>query len=261
MANKFMSLQIWLKKDEGLKKQFLIKKIESHEDINFYVNEEKQICAISEVSNFNAQPEQQAVIENIQHLSKVVIGISNITFEQLKKDFRIFKFNIKNKKENRVKKQLFIDQKTMTRFEQIIKDNNLETIQNGLSFLMDDLSFKIKELKELNRQNSIKMQFQNEQINFLQQRQDLQRKQNRTLIIQHNKEIEKLSDSLPKYVTQNFKKQLLQNLEKVLDEDAYTKVIESETVSSLLDKLSEEIKIQVNEATVLIEVNDLDPRS
>ncbi|MDC5622443.1 hypothetical protein OFM89_17025, partial [Acinetobacter baumannii] len=149
----------------------------------------------------------------------------------------------------------------MTRFEQIIKDNNLETIQNGLSFLMDDLSFKIKELKELNRQNSIKMQFQNEQINFLQQRQDLQRKQNRTLIIQHNKEIEKLSDSLPKYVTQNFKKQLLQNLEKILDEDAYTKVIESETVSSLLDKLSEEIKIQVNEATVLIEVNDLDPRS
>ncbi|GLG83681.1 hypothetical protein [Acinetobacter calcoaceticus] len=261
MANKFMSLQIWLKKDEGLKKQFLLKKIEAREDINFYVNEEKQICAISEVSNLNAQPEQQAVIENIQDLSKVVIGISNNTFEQLKKDFRIFKFNIKNKKENRVKKQLFIDQKTMTRFEQIIKDNNLETIQNGLSFLMDNLSFKIKELKELNRQNSIKMQFQNEQINFLQQRQDLQRKQNRALIIQHNKKIEKLSDSLPKYVSQNFKQQLIQNLKKILNEDAYTKVIESEAVSSLLDKLSEEIKIQVNEATVLIEIHDLDPRS
>lgn len=256
-----MSLQIWLKKDEGLKKQFLLKKIESQEDINFYTDKEKQLHTISEVSNFNTQPEQQALIENIHNLSNVVIRISNNTFEQLKKDFRIFKFNIKNKKENRVKKQLFIDQKTMTRFDQIIKDNNLETIQNGLSFLMDDLSFKIKELKELNRQNSIKMQFQNEQINFLQQRQDLQRNQNRALIIQHNKKIEKLSDSLPKYVSQNFKQQLIQSLKKILNEDAYTKVIESEAVSSLLDKLSEEIKIQVNEATVLIEVNDLDPRS
>lgn len=256
-----MSLQIWLKKDEGLKKQFLLKKIESHEDIHFYINEEKQICAISEASNFNAQPEQKAVIANIQNLSKVVIGISNNTFEQLKKDFRIFKFNLKNKNENRIKKQLFIDQKTMTRFEQIIKDNKLETTQNGLSFLMDGLTLKMRELRELNHQNSIKMQFQNEQINLLQQRQNLQRKQNRTLIIQYNKEIEKLSESLPQYVTQNFKKQLLQNLEKILNEDTYTKVIESEVVSSLLDKLSEEIKTQVNEATVLIEIHDLDLRS
>jgi len=261
MANKFMSLQMWLKKDEELKKQFLLQKIESSECIIYYTTQEQQTHYISEVSSFNEQPEQQALIENIQNLSKVAIRISNKTFEQLKKDFRIFKFNLKNNNENRIKKQLFIDQKTMTRFEQIIKDNKLVTIQNGLSFLMDGLTLRMRELRELNHQNSIKMQFQNEQINLLQQRQDLQRKQNHTLIIQHNKEIEKLSNSLPKYVTQNFKKQLLQNLEKILNEDAYTKVIESEVVSSLLDKLSEEIKIQVNDASVLIEIHDLDLRS
>ncbi|MFP5064742.1 hypothetical protein [Acinetobacter pittii] len=258
MANKVMTIQTWLKKDEVLKKQFLLERIQSQVDITLFPNHEEKRYFISDASQFNSSPEQQAVIENFQNLEKIVIKISNNTFEQFKKDFRIFKFNLKNEKENRVKKQLFIDQKTMVRFEQIIKDNNLETIQNGLSFLMDGLTFKMRELRELNHQNTIKMKFQNEQLNFYQQRQNLQREQNRALVLQHNKKIEKLSDSLPKYVTQNFKQQLLQNLEKILNEHAYTKVIESEVISSLLDKLSEEIKIQIDEANALIEIHDLD---
>ena len=252
-----MSLQAWLNKEEELKKQFLTEKIESREDIAPYVNQNEQIPYISDSSEFNQFPEQHGVIENFQSCSKVALAISKSTFEKLKKDFRIFKFNLKNKNENRVKKQLFIDQKTMTRFEEIIQNNKLGTIQNGLNFLMDDLSLRMKEAKEINRQNSIKMQFQNEYLNSLQKYNDQYKNRNKNLIIQHNKKLENFSSSLSNYVTKDFLTQLNQTLENILDQQAYTAIIESGDISSLLDKLCEEIKTKKEEATLIIEGQDI----
>lgn len=255
-----MNLQAWLIKDKGLKSQFLAAYITRNKYIAYHRSSDGQTYFISEASVFNSNPEQHAVIESFQNLSKVAIGISNNTFEQLKKDFRVFKFNLKNKNENRVKKQLFIDQKTMIRFEEIIKNNKLDTVQNGLSFLMDGLSLRMRQEKEMNRQNTIKMQFQHEQLSYLQQQKDQYKTRNKALIIQHNKKLEKLSNALSNYVTKDFKQQLHQSLENILDQHIYTEVIDSNVISLLLDKLSEKIKVKIDETTSMIEVQDLNPR-
>lgn len=251
-----MNLQTWLNKEKSLKKQFLNKKIELLEDIAPYFIEKEQIYYISDSPAFNPDPELRAVIEDFKSLSIVNVTISKSTFEKLKKDFRTFKFNLKNKNENRVKKQLFIDQKTMTRFEQVIQNNKLGTVQNGLNFLMDGLSLKMREAKEINRQSAITIQFQSEQINFLKQLNNQNKERNKILIIQHNKKLENFSNSLSDYVAKDFQKQLNQILENILDQKAYTAVIESGAISSLLGKLSGEIKTKIDKATSMIEVQD-----
>ncbi|MFW1798988.1 hypothetical protein ACG9YX_02990 [Acinetobacter nematophilus] len=189
--------------------------------------------------------------------SNIPISLTNDVFDKLKTKFRLFKFNLKNKNENRVKKQIFIDQNTMSRLEQIIQSNNLATVQNGLNFLMDGLSLKMRETKELNRQNTIKMQFQNKQLDLLKQQSDQYKKRNKKLVILHNKNLENLSSSLSDFVTEDFQQRLNQSLENILDQQTYTKVIESSILKSLLNKLSEEIKTKIEEATSMIEVQDL----
>lgn len=257
MANKVMSLQAWLNKEEELKKQFLTEKIESREDIAPYFSQNELVQYISDSSGFNHFPEHSDVIENFQSFSKVAIAISKTTFEKLKKDFRIFKFNLKNKNENRVKKQLFIDQKTMSRLEKIIKDNKLDTIQNGLNFLMDGISLRMREAKEINRQSATTIQIQNEQLNVLKELIDQYKNRNKSLIIKHNKKLENFSNSLSDYVTNDFQTLLNQTLENILDQQAYTALIESGDISSLLEKLSEKIKTKKVEATSIIESQDL----
>ncbi|NUF39362.1 hypothetical protein HUN22_17125, partial [Acinetobacter lactucae] len=63
MANKVMTIQTWLKKDEVLKKQFLLERIQSQVDITLFPNHEEKRYFISDASQFNSSPEQQAVIE------------------------------------------------------------------------------------------------------------------------------------------------------------------------------------------------------
>ncbi|MBJ8554684.1 MULTISPECIES: hypothetical protein [Acinetobacter] len=231
--------------------------MESREDIAPYIHHFEQTLYISDSSETNPYPEQHGVIENFQNYSKVGIAISKNTFEKLKKDFRIFKFNLKNKNENRVKKQLFIDQKTMTQFEQIIQNNKLGTVQNGLNFLMDGLSLRMREAKEINRQSATTVQIQNEQLNLLKQLNDQNKERNKILIIQHNKKLENFSSFLSNYVTKDFQQQLNQILENILDQQAYTAIIESGEISSLLEKLAEKIKTKKEEATSIIEGQDL----
>jgi hypothetical protein len=132
----------------------------------------------------------------------------------------------------------------------------LGTVQNGLNFLMDGLSLKMREAKEINRQSAITIQFQSEQINFLKQLNNQNKERNKILIIQHNKKLENFSNSLSDYVAKDFQKQLNQILENILDQKAYTAVIESGAISSLLGKLSGEIKTKIDKATSMIEVQD-----
>lgn len=252
-----MSLQAWLKKDEHLKIQFLTIYCHENKYIKSHPDPQAGKFYISDLNPMSPNLSNRGVIESIFDTPKVGVFISDPIYEQLKKDFRIFKFNLKNKEENRVKKQLFIDQKTMNRLEKIIKDNKLDTIQNCLNFLMDDLSLRMREAKEINRQNSIKIQFQNEQLNSLQKCNDQYKKRNKNLIIQHNKKLENFSSSLFDYVTKDFQTQLNQTLENTLDQQAYTAIIESGEISSLLDKLAEEIKTKKEEATLIIEGQDI----
>ncbi|MGG2096205.1 hypothetical protein ABFY41_01140 [Acinetobacter haemolyticus] len=262
MANKVMSLQAWLNKEEGLKKQFLEQELVLGSLIRkFEQIEGNPKCLISDAPHGNPCIDHQARIKNFLNWDYVPISLTNDVFDKLKTKFRIFKFTLKNKNENRVKKQLFIDQRTMSRLEQIIKDNKLNTIQNGLNFLMDDLSLKMRETKQLNHQNTIKMQFQNEQLDLLKQQNNQYKKRNKALVIQHNKKLENLNSSLSDYVTKDFQQRLNQSLENILDQQVYTEVIESRVISSLLDKLSEEIKTRIEEPILLIEVQDLSSES
>lgn len=257
-----MSLQAWLNKEEGLKKQFLEQELALGNLIKKYEPNERNLnFLISDTLHLKSHFDHQASIKNFLAWNYVLVGLSDEVFNKLKIKFRIFKFNLKNKNENRVKKQLFIDQRTMSRLEQIIKDNKLNTIQNGLNFLMDDLSLKMRETKQLNHQNTIKMQFQNEQLDLLKQQNNQYKKRNKALVIQHNKKLENLSSSLSDYVTKDFQQRLNQSLENILDQQVYTEVIESRVISSLLDKLSEEIKTRIEEPILLIEVQDLSSES
>ncbi|CAM9273158.1 hypothetical protein [Acinetobacter bereziniae] len=262
MANKVMSLQAWLTKEEGLKKQFLEQELALGNLIKKYeLNERNLNFLISDTLHLKSHFDHQASIKNFLAWNYVPVRLSDEVFNKLKIKFRIFKFNLKNKNENRVKKQLFIDQKTMSRLEQIIKDNELNTIQNGLNFLMDGLSLKMRETKELNHQNTIKIQFQNEQLDLLKQQNNQYKKRNKALVIQYNKKLENLTSSLSDYATKDFQQRLNQSLENILDQQVYTEVFESRVISSLLDKLSEEIKTRIEEATSMIEVQDLNPES
>ncbi|WP_436860978.1 hypothetical protein [Acinetobacter haemolyticus] len=262
MANKVMSLQAWLNKEEGLKKQFLEQELALGNLIKKYEPNERNLnLLISDTLHLKSHFDHQASIKNFLAWNYVLVGLSDEVFNKLKIKFRIFKFTLKNKNENRVKKQLFIDQKTMSRLEQIIKNKELNTIQNGLNFLMDNLSLKMRETKELNRQNTIKMQFQNEQLDLLKQQNNQYKKRNKALVIQHNKKLENLNSSLSDYVTKDFQQRLNQSLENILDQQVYTEVIESRVISSLLDKLSEEIKTRIEEPILLIEVQDLSSES
>ncbi len=255
-----MSLQAWLNKEEGLKKQFLEQELALGNLIKKYEpNERNPTFFISDAPHGNPCIDHQAYINNFLNWEYVPVGLSDEVFDKLKIKFRIFKFNLKNKNENRVKKQLFIDQSTMSRLEQIIQNNKLGTIQNGLNFLMDGLSLKMRETKELNRQNTIKMQFQNEQLNLLQQQKNDYMQRNSQLALKHNKKLENLNNSLSNYVTKDFQQQLYQTLENILEQQVYIAVLENGAISSLLDKLSEEIKTEIEEATSMREVQDIAP--
>ncbi|KAF1022095.1 MAG: hypothetical protein GAK29_03263 [Acinetobacter bereziniae] len=258
MANKVMSLQAWLKKEEGLKLKFL----EQELALGSLIRKNEQTagnlkCLISDTLHLNSHFDHQAYIKNFLNWDYVPVGLSDKVFNQLKTKFRIFKFNLKNKNENRVKKQLFIDQKTMSRLEQIIKDNKLDTIQNGLNFLMNGSSLRMKEVSEINRQRGTTIQIQTEQLNVLKELIDQYKNRNKSLIIQHNKKLENFSNSLSDYVTNDFQTLLNQTLENILDQQAYTALIESGDISPLLEKLSEKIKTKKEEATSIIESQDL----
>lgn len=252
-----MSLQAWLKKDERLKIQFLTIYCQEKKYITSHPDLQSGKIYISDLQPIESHLSNKGVIESIFNIPKVRFFISNPIYEQLKKDFRIFKFNFNNKEKNRVKKQLFIDQETMNRLEKIIKVNNLDTIQNGLNFLMNGLSLRMKELIEINRQYSTKIQSQSEQIEIFKKINDQNKERNKILITQHNKKIENISNSLSNYLTKDFQTQLNQSLENILDKQAYTAVLESEAISSLLHKLFEEVKTKIDEATSMIEVQDI----
>lgn len=70
-----------------------------------------------------------------------------------------------NTSQNRIKKQIYLDQKVVTRLDKIMTENNLATLQNSINFVLYENSFQLKKKNEQIRQFSEQQKVLQEQLN------------------------------------------------------------------------------------------------
>ncbi|MGQ1411050.1 hypothetical protein ACT4U4_02740 [Acinetobacter baumannii] len=155
MANKRMNFQTWLGKDKNLKLDFLDHELKLNRliTLNFQKVYNGAVIEnlITEVQ-LNSDITELSRIDDFQNMGPVSVQLSKQTFDELKKNFRIFKFNHKNAKNNRVKKQFYLDQNLLSQLEKMTKDFQLATLENCLYNLVHNNQFNLKEELRKNKQ-------------------------------------------------------------------------------------------------------------
>ncbi|ENU33405.1 hypothetical protein [Acinetobacter parvus] len=133
MSKKNMSLKEWLEKEFELKKEFLSKEAVKG-DIIRRVNIEKNFFTLEPIT---IEQNQQLWTLDFPYdqTFNCRLTIDNGTFEILKQRFRTFKFQKKNKIEDRVKLQIHLKKKTYLQLERTSNENGLKDISDCLDFL------------------------------------------------------------------------------------------------------------------------------
>ena len=128
-----MSLQAWLGKEFELKKEFLSKEAVKG-DIIRSANKEKNFFTLESIT---VEQNQQLWTLDFPYdqTFNCRLTIDNGTFEILKQRFRTFKFQKKNKIEDRVKLQIHLKKKTYLQLERTSNENNLKDISDCLDFI------------------------------------------------------------------------------------------------------------------------------
>ncbi|MFV7441517.1 hypothetical protein ACNPMZ_05265 [Acinetobacter pittii] len=169
MANKKMDLQTWIEKDKELKIEFLKYEISLQRLISRHTIDNGAIENFIAEKQYAQTPNYSYnfsyTFDNFPNLGTIPIYLSVWTFEQLKKNFRTFKFQLTNTRQNRVKKQIYLDQKVLTRLERIMTDNNLSSLQNSINFVLDENNFQLKKKNEQIKQFSEQQNVLQEQLN------------------------------------------------------------------------------------------------
>lgn len=134
-----MSLQAWLEKEFILKKEFLVQEIKTNGILKSVDSTQHPPFLIPIFVDLGQPPEQFPLPIQIQFHEKLGYGIAldKDTFEILKQRFRTFKFQKKNKTEDRVKLQIHLKKETLSQLEKITKENILKDNSDRLDFLIN----------------------------------------------------------------------------------------------------------------------------
>lgn len=148
MANRKMDLKTWLEKEKELKIEFLKYEISLQRLISRHTIDNGAIENFIAETRYGQNYNFSYTFDNFPNLGTISIYLLVGTFEQLKKNFRTFKFQKMNTSQNRIKKQIYLDQKVLTRLERIMTDNNLPSLQNSINFVLDENNFQLKKKNE-----------------------------------------------------------------------------------------------------------------
>lgn len=132
-----MSLQAWLEKEFILKKEFLVQEIATNGILKSVKSTQNRYLLIPRFVDLGQPPEQFQLPIQIPFHEKLGFGLAldKETFEILKQRFRTFKFQKKNKIEDRVKLHIYLKKKTYLQLEKTSNENNLKDISECLDFL------------------------------------------------------------------------------------------------------------------------------
>lgn len=132
-----MSLQAWLEKESILKKEFLVQEITTNGILKSVKSTQNRYLLIPTFLDLGQPSEQFPLPIQIPFHEKLGFGLAldKETFEILKQRFRTFKFQKKNKIEDRVKLQIYLKKNTCLQLEKTSNENNLKDISECLDFL------------------------------------------------------------------------------------------------------------------------------
>jgi len=166
---------------------------------------------------------------------------SHFQFENLKKNYRSFKFNKKNKTEKRVKLQVYINQKTYDMLEKLRSEFGCESIDNCLKNLIDGNTSDIKKIKEKNDQLRKELEEQRQLT--------VQIKQHQSELIETNNILriraEHFAETLNTYLSTELFEKLSYHLQYVLPNFISTDQYKNSEFESLSQLIIEELKPKI----------------
>ncbi|WP_374974371.1 hypothetical protein [Acinetobacter venetianus] len=245
MANKKLSPQSWFEKEEGLKKEFLEQMLIKGE----LISDQEWSSTIQNRYLFSNQsppliatpPLMKIVINSFLNLPQATLQLDEFQFEKLKKDYRSFKFNKKNKTEKRVKLQVYINQKTYDMLEKLKSEFGYESIDNCLKTLIDGNSTDIKKIKEKNDQLRKELEEQRQLT--------VQIKQHQNELIENNNILriraEHFAKALNTYLGTELFEKLSYHLQYVLTNFISTDQYKNSEFESLSQLIIEELKPKI----------------
>ncbi|MCH7357324.1 hypothetical protein MMP61_17400 [Acinetobacter sp. NIPH 1958] len=132
-----MSLQAWLEKEFILKKEFIKQEVEKSGALKVTFTKDNKRFIIPELFD-EVEPSKQFHLPVLIPFHEKLgsgMALDESTFSLLKRKFRAFKFQNKNKEEDRIKLQIHISKKTLSQFDKISKDNNLKDTVDCLEYI------------------------------------------------------------------------------------------------------------------------------
>lgn len=151
MANKKLSIKKWFEKENELKIEFLKSSFENRK----LVLDDKGVCNLPDSPPLPEYLELSCILAGTAVVLKDFFGYPTVKllhdeemFEKLKQDYRIFKFNQKNKAQKKVKLQFYVDKKTFDKLENIKSESEFSSMGSCVKCLIDQNTSNIKKLKE-----------------------------------------------------------------------------------------------------------------
>lgn len=136
MANKKMTLQKWVDKDQKIKIEFIQHEFTDEGGILAFP---KEITTNIKVVDRNS-PDPHTILQIanlIMENQQVTLAVTSETFEKLKSRYRSFKFRDKNESLHRKKKQLFFSKKTLDSINTLMEQQKLKYIEDCFAYLLD----------------------------------------------------------------------------------------------------------------------------
>lgn len=193
MSKKSMSLQAWLEKEFELKKEFLTQEILNNEMFKaIHISEQKQLF-IPKAVDLDQPSEKSPLPIQIPFHEKLGYGMAldKSTFEILKQKFRTFKFQKKNKIEDRVKLQIHLKKNTLSQLDQISCTRNFKYTEQCLVLLINKYNSIQQEDSEEVQKLKAELLTKNEEISRLKQ---LVSSQRRFILHEKNKKMQSRDD-------------------------------------------------------------------
>lgn len=194
-----MSLQAWLEKEFELKKEFITQEIQNKRVLKFTTTPQYH-WVIPEAVNVHQPPEQFPLPIQIPFHEKLGYGMALdiSTFEILKQKFRTFKFQKKNKIEDRVKLQIHLKKNILSQLDQISSTHKFKDTEECLVLLINKYySIQQEENKKVQKLKA-ELLTKNEELSRLEQLVSSQRR-----IILHEKNTKMQSrDDMVDYLIQ-----------------------------------------------------------
>ncbi len=164
-----MNLQEWLEKEFILKKEFIKQEIEKSGTLKVTYTKENKRFLIPKIFDEYESSKQFYLPVQIPFHEKLGSGIAldESTFALLKRKFRAFKFQKKNKEEDRIKLQIHISKKTLSQFDKISKNNNLKDTVDCLEYITNKYYTNQQEHKKEIENLKTELQYKEDKIRNL----------------------------------------------------------------------------------------------